>query len=342
MLRRYCLTLSTVPFSTVLLTTVLVGGLLLGGCAGPRHQAAPTAGATPGASAAAPSHGIYKVGSPYQIDGVWYYPAEDFGYDETGIASWYGEASGGQYTANGETFDLNAVTAAHQTLPMPSVVEVTNLENGRSIHVRVNDRGPYARGRIIDLSRRAAQLLGFELQGKARVRVKILVPESIQVASLAQHTGGEEPQTVLASAPPKPVPVEKVVAENLPPPAGARVAPAPTFHSAMPPPRPTPSAPVLAEAASASASLPPPKVSVVPVRPTQIFIQAGAFARVDNAARVKDRLVPLGRVDISGARVQGIDVYRVRLGPIGTVDDADRLLERVVQAGLPEARIVID
>src|SRR5246127_144787 len=90
-------------------------------------------------------HALYKVGNPYQIDGVWYYPAEDWSYDETGIASWYGEAFHGKDTANGETFDLNAITAAHRTLPLPTIVEVTNLDNGRSLQVRVNDRGPYAR-----------------------------------------------------------------------------------------------------------------------------------------------------------------------------------------------------
>src|SRR5580698_1169108 len=116
--------------------------------------------------------GIYKVGNPYQIDGTWYYPSEDWNYNETGIASWYGEQFHGKYTANGEIFDLNQLTAAHRTLPMPTVVRVTNLDNGRSIEVRVNDRGPYARGRIIDMSRRAAQLLGFEGQGTAKVRVQ--------------------------------------------------------------------------------------------------------------------------------------------------------------------------
>ena len=97
------------------------------------------------------SHAGYKIGDPYQINGTWYYPAEDWSYDETGIASWYGEDFHGKYTANGEIFNLNAVTAAHRTLPMPSVVQVTNLENVRSIQVRVNDRGPFARGRILDL-----------------------------------------------------------------------------------------------------------------------------------------------------------------------------------------------
>jgi len=97
------------------------------------------------------SAGVYKVGNPYQIDNVWYYPHEQPDYDETGIASWYGPTFYGKSTANGETYDGNALTAAHRTLPMPVNVRVTNLDNGKSIIVRVNDRGPYARGRIIDL-----------------------------------------------------------------------------------------------------------------------------------------------------------------------------------------------
>src|SRR5690242_12256883 len=147
---------------------VLTVAAALAACTGPRT------GHLGGAGSVAQKGGIYKVGQPYQIDGTWYYPAEDFNYDETGIASWYGEAFHAKVTANGEVFDLNALTAAHKTLPMPCIVQVTNLENGRSIELRVNDRGPFVRGRIIDVSRRAAQLLGFEGQGTTKVRVQVL------------------------------------------------------------------------------------------------------------------------------------------------------------------------
>jgi len=94
----------------------------------------------------------YKVGNPYEIFDVWYYPERDLEYDETGIASWYGEADAGKPTANGEIFDPSLISAAHKTLPLPSVVRVTNLENGRSIAVRVNDRGPFVAGRLILLT----------------------------------------------------------------------------------------------------------------------------------------------------------------------------------------------
>ncbi len=123
----------------------------------------------------------------------------DYAYDETGTASWYGEAFNGRPTANGETFDLTQVSAAHKTLQLPSVVEVTNLQNGRALKVRVNDRGPFAGDRIIDLSRRAAQLLGFERAGTAPVRVKIIKEESIKVAEAAMR--GDIGQTRLAQEP---------------------------------------------------------------------------------------------------------------------------------------------
>ncbi len=125
-----------------------------------------------------PGRGIYKVGEPYQIKGMWYCPYENYGYRETGMASWYGVDFHGKKTANGEMFDMNTLTAAHRTLPMPSIVCVTNLTNGRVLTVQVNDRGPFVNDRIIDLSRRAAQLLGFEGQGTTWVRVEILAEES--------------------------------------------------------------------------------------------------------------------------------------------------------------------
>src|SRR5262245_23787870 len=116
--------------------------------------------------------GFYKVGDPYRIDGVLFTPAEDPTYDRTGIASFYAEDFHGRRTSNGEIFDMWALTAAHPTLPLPSYVYVSNLDNGRTLLVRVNDRGPYARGRVIDVSRATARYLGFETHGIARVRVR--------------------------------------------------------------------------------------------------------------------------------------------------------------------------
>jgi rare lipoprotein A len=120
----------------------------------------------------------YKIGKPYKIRGQWYYPAEDYGYSEVGTASWYGEDFHAKYTANGEVYNMHTLTAAHRTLPLPSIVRVTNLENGRSLVLRVNDRGPFAKNRIIDISKRGAQLLGFQNKGTAKVRVEIMAEES--------------------------------------------------------------------------------------------------------------------------------------------------------------------
>ena len=137
--------------------------------------------------------GTYKVGNPYQIEGVWYYPAEDPDYGETGIASWYGKPFHGRRTANGAIYDMNALTAAHRTLPMPFQVRVTNLDNGRSLVLTVNDRGPYARGRIIDVSRRAAQLLGFQKKGTALVRVEAVAGQGRRQPLIAEVEDPEAP-----------------------------------------------------------------------------------------------------------------------------------------------------
>jgi rare lipoprotein A (peptidoglycan hydrolase) len=116
--------------------------------------------------------GRAQVGRPYRIAGRLYTPREDPNYDRTGIASWYGPGFHGRLTANGEVFDQYTLSAAHPTLPLPSYVRVTNLENDRSVMVRVNDRGPFAHDRIIDLSKRAADVLAFRGDGIARVRVE--------------------------------------------------------------------------------------------------------------------------------------------------------------------------
>ncbi|MDR1426112.1 MAG: septal ring lytic transglycosylase RlpA family protein [Rickettsiales bacterium] len=124
------------------------------------------------------SRGTYKVGAPYTISGKEYYPEENRFYRETGIASWYGEEFHRKKTANGDIFDMNSMTAAHRTLPMPSVVRVVNLENGKSVLLLVNDRGPFAKNRIIDVSKMAAQKLGFLKMGTTHVRVEFMEKET--------------------------------------------------------------------------------------------------------------------------------------------------------------------
>jgi len=120
--------------------------------------------------------GRYKVGDPYQVGGRWYQPREQPDYDRVGIASWYGSDFHGRHTANGEVFDMRALTAAHPTLPLPSYAYVTNLSNNRTILVRVNDRGPYVGDRMIDLSKASADTLGLRGRGTGRVRVRYAGP----------------------------------------------------------------------------------------------------------------------------------------------------------------------
>lgn len=275
--------------------------------------------------------GTYKVGNPYQINGVWYYPQEDYAYDETGIASWYGPGFHAKTTANGETFDQNDVTAAHRTLPMPSLVRVTNLDNGRVLVVRVNDRGPYAQGRIIDLSRRSAQLLGIENKGTAHVRVQILPEESRQLAAAyaGQQANAQKDGTKVAAAP-----RESVSAQTL---EGAPSAPSSKTVSAPGADKP--------KSAITSAPLPDLKSQAVQQtapRSTNMFIQAGSFARYDNAQRLSARLSPIGQANITQVNIGSQPMFRVRVGPIASLDDADRMLDQIVRAGAPDARLIVD
>ncbi|SMF68924.1 rare lipoprotein A [Tistlia consotensis] len=271
--------------------------------------------------------GRYKVGNPYQVAGKWYYPQVDLDYDETGIASWYGPGFHGGVTANGELYDQNALTAAHPTLPMPSLVEVTNLENGRVLKVRINDRGPYKNGRIIDLSKRAAELLGVTRHGTAKVRVRLLREESLQLAAIAQGKSPELVAEAQAAAPPA-VPVVDVKAEPLPgttpPPAAVK-------------PEPAVARPVQAE----PLPLPDGRVTQTAVLPSSIFVQAGAFTESGNAQRLAGRLGGLGPVNVAPASVNGTRFYRVQLGPLASVDEADMLLNRLIDSGFTEARVVI-
>ena len=194
-------------------------GLLLAACASqPKPKAVSTA---PVSKPGVPG---VKIGKPYQVFGVTYYPEDDRGYDRTGIASWYGPTFHAKATANGEIYNQDDVTAAHKTLPMPSWVEVTNLDNGRTLVVRINDRGPFVDGRIIDLSRRSAQLLGVDRPGLARVRVKRVFPEGDWARDTAPA-----PRLVSAPAVAAPVPAATVVAS-----AALPAPPAPVSNAAAP------------------------------------------------------------------------------------------------------------
>jgi rare lipoprotein A len=305
--------------------------LVLSACAETKlivHTAKQLSRKAPPPASVGKSQGEYKVGTPYQVAGIWYYPREDPTYDEKGIASWYGADFHGRSTANGEIYDMNELTAAHKTLPMPTMVKVVNLENGRSLVVRVNDRGPFVHGRIIDLSRRAAQLLGFQKKGTARVRVIALGGGNGEFVSAKPITTDEE-RTAVAAAP-----QAGVSAAPLAPPPGV---------SASAPPTAASGASLTGEAVrTASATEPVAEgVSVVPVKPSALFVQAGAFIEVERARALRLSLSAVGDARVTPVFMEGTQFYRVRVGPLQSVEAADRALERIIAQGHPEARIVV-
>jgi rare lipoprotein A len=155
--------------------------LMLAACGSSDPPAPPAAGPGP----------HFKIGQPYKINGRWYYPEFVTEYEAIGVASWYGHDYHGRLTANGEVYDMYALTAAHPTLQLPSVVEVVNLENGRSLVLRVNDRGPFVDDRLIDLSLAAARELGFERQGLAQVQVRYLGLARLDEAPIRPGEGRE-------------------------------------------------------------------------------------------------------------------------------------------------------
>jgi len=274
-----------------------------------------------------PSAGVFKIGQPYQVENVWYYPREQPDYDETGIASWYGPTFYGRSTANGEKYDGNQLTAAHKTLPMPVNVRVTNLDNGKSLVVRVNDRGPYARGRIIDLSKRAAELLDVVQFGTARVRVTYLGRADLNGAPPPSETPPE-----IANALPA-APSGKVVVADLGRVSGARVAP--TRRTASLPSSTSIPAEMFTD------NQPTGQVTRVPVPPvTHLYVQLGAFSKMDNAKALLNKVG--GDLRISTLQRSGQTLYRVRSAPLASVSDADAILARITGAGANDAHIVVD
>lgn len=335
------------------LVRLAVLGIGIAGLAGCSTPPPPAPVAKPAAPEPAPiPGGTYKVGNPYQIDGVWYYPRIDYNYNETGIASWYGPGFHKKITANGELYNENELTAAHQTLPMPSLVRVTNLENGRSIVVRINDRGPFVSGRIIDMSRRAAQLLGYDQKGTAKVRVEVLADESRAIAAAAMNAGTQVAGSPDGGPVPQAAPRPSVTVEATPlaPPSGAKApskAPTPPPQvAAAPPPARTIAAPTTLAGTTTEDGrfLPAPVVEQkpLPAKPGKIYVQAGAFANYDNAGRLRAKLNSIAPANVSAVTVGGQQLYRVRLGPFDQVERADEVLSQVLQVGTAEARILID
>jgi len=284
--------------------------------------------------------GIYKVGKPYQVEGVWYYPAEDYAYVQEGIASWYGTDFHGKRTANGQKYDMNDLTAAHTTLPMPSVVKVTNLDNGRVLKLTVNDRGPFHSTRIIDVSRRAAQLLGFYEAGIARVRVEIDAEESLNLKNIALSKKPPEMPQIAAA------PRAGVSSIDVAPIAGPvnafGTAPAATVKEAAIAP-PVQKAPPKPKVAKNAPEPPPPKQPAKAAPPSMangIYIQAGAFAEEANARKLEQQLGEFGKVHVMPTTVNNKKLYRVRLGPLADDAVATVLLGRIKGFGYKEAKVV--
>ncbi len=261
----------------------------------------------------------YRVGSPFRISGTIYYPAEDYSYSETGIATWYRRESSEKRTANGELFDSERLSAAHRTLPMPSLVVVTNLSNGRSLRLRVNDRGPLDKGRLIAVSQASARILGFEKSGTAPVRVEIVEDASRRLkkqmlagnAEAARGSPGNRFGTPLTSRFPD---VEAGSKQ------GSRIVEA--VRSA--------DSDRASEAREGQGSQ------------TEMFVRVGNLVEPESASRLQVELSAFGPAHIVRDTVRGHQYYRVRIGPLPDLDAADSMLASLNGAGYHQARIIVD
>ncbi len=260
-----------------------------------------------------PHYGPYKA-NPYTVLGKTYFPISDgHRYSATGTASWYGTKFHGQPTANGEKYDLYGMSAAHKTLPLPTYVKVTNLDNGRTVTLRVNDRGPFYSDRIIDLSFAAAKKLGFAETGTARVKVEGIDPQQWWAAQ-GRPVPAMMAQPQMAASKPT-TSIAQPIEQYTPPPQQHAAATVPLEIDAK-------------KNASPAAS--------------GLFLQVGAFANPDAAQLLKDKLsgVVSAPVFISSVVHNQQTLHRVRLGPIDTSDEAMQLEESVRLANLGQPRRV--
>jgi rare lipoprotein A len=269
-----------------------------------------------------PSAPHYVVGEPYQAGGRWYYPKEEFRYDATGLAELVPDRTG--LTADGEAFDPAAMAGAHPTLQLPAVARVTNLENGRQVVIRLNDRGPGHPGRILGVTRRAAELLGFPSQGAARVRVE--VEDGPSQALRDRLRGG--PSGVSAA------PRGEVAEESLAPPPGIAASARGRVVA-------TPVVRVAETVAPEAPDRLPETVEQVAPRPGQLWLEAGRFGQISYANQVSARLsgLPVHVEREAGGRSPA---FRVIAGPFGSAAEADAALDRAVAAGVGDAEIVVE
>lgn len=307
----------------------------------------------PAADAPGVSDFPVKIGDPYKVGDVTYKPEDRADYDDVGYAGSYGEELQGNATANGETFNANAITAAHRTLPLPSYVEVTSLDTGRTILVRVNDRGPFSNDRLIDLSQGAARQLGIAGQGHAPVRVRrVNPPEQERVALRRGNPAAERLESPLMML----TALRRKLGIALTPPAAiasatatATTAPPPALVVAVPAEAPTPSSPKPVPIPASRDEVPPVKepakpvataVPVPPASPTKAavatggkwYVQLAAFSSKANADALAKRAG--ARVDTVGA------LHRVRFGPFENAASANESLRSIKAKGYPEARIL--
>lgn len=333
---------------------IALGLIALAGCSGGDRLPPPPGASSADAYGSSVSDTPVRVGDPYTVGGITYTPSNPSHYDEVGLASYYGEELAGRPTANGEPFNPAGISAAHRTLPLPSYVEVTALETGRTILVRINDRGPFSRDRIIDLSVGAARQLGLADQGGGPVRVRRVDPVEADRALLrsgrpAQERLATSPQLltalraqfergggVIAQARPSPDAPGQGAAANAAANPASNAAAAPEFTTEnagvswqTPPPiaaRTAPPAPIRSPATAASAAA------------GDYYVQLGAFSNAANAQRLAARARSLGSVQIvSAGRVQ-----RVRLGPFASAAAAEGARGRARSAGFADARVLRD
>lgn len=314
-------------FGAMLLALVALG---LGGCSsGDSAKLDPFAGiGSPYYKGTGPvprGGGRYHVGKPYQVAGRWFTPREQPNYDKSGVASWYGEAFHRRKTSNGEWFDMNMLSAAHATLPLPSYAKVTNLENGRSVIVRINDRGPFVDTRIIDLSKRAAAALDYQRKGKANVRVQYIGPAPLNDGGThlammnRQLQQGASMRTLVASAKGRDGGNFAVAQRDDTPPAD-------DFASGDS---------GLEQPVQEAAYQPPP---VQPkARGVGYVIQVASFESLDNAQAAADSLANIGQVQVLAADAGGYEVYRLQMGPFISAIGAQDALNSVRAAGFADA-----
>ena len=286
-----------------------------------------------------------RVGKPYQIGGKWYTPAVNSDYDEVGIASWYGPGFHGRPTANGEKFNENGISAAHTTLPLPSYVMVTNLDNGKQLYVRINDRGPFEDDRILDLSKRAAELLGSKNTGLARVRVRLAEPpyNVTLISPDGQKKTGTTKQThsseVLIANNNNTQQETKTAYNNLPLYQGNNQASTAPIQN-------TPITPITPIAQPIINDTYPQDYPTATTRPNNSIlsdtyaVKIGVFSDPNNISNLQRNLASLGTVQVNPIYRQGKMLSEVSLNGYKTQQEALKTIDALTQLGINDAIII--